>query len=180
MKISTNKFVSVSYDLNVGEGDERELMERATVERPLQFIFGTGSMLPAFEEALKGLDMGEAFQFTLTPENAYGEFNEENIIELPKNLFEVEGKFDGEYVKEGNTIPMIDSTGQRLMGSVHEVKDNVVVMDFNHPLAGETLHFNGKILDVHDPTAEEIALINAETHNGCGEGCEGCESECGN
>ena len=178
MKISTNKFVSVSYDLNVGEGDERELMERATVAHPLQFIFGTDSMLPAFEEALRGLDMGDPFQFTLTPENAYGEYDEDNIVELPKSLFEVDGKFDDEYVKEGNTIPMMDSNGQRLMGAVHEVKDNVVVMDFNHPLAGETLHFSGKVLDVHEPTAEEIALINAETHKGCGGGCDGCESDC--
>ena len=178
MKISTNKFVSVSYDLHVGEDVERELMERATVEQPLQFIFGTGSMLPAFEEALNGLEMGETFQFTLTPENSYGEYNEENLVELPKNLFEVEGKFDHEYVKEGNTIPMMDTNGQRLMGSVHEVHDKVVVMDFNHPLAGETLHFNGKILDVHEPTAEDIALINAETHHGCGGGCDGCESDC--
>ncbi|MDR0794898.1 MAG: FKBP-type peptidyl-prolyl cis-trans isomerase [Tannerella sp.] len=179
MKISTNKFVSVSYDLNVGEGDERELMERATVERPLQFIFGTGAMLPAFEKELDGLDTGAVFQFTLIPENAYGEYDEENIVELPKNLFEVDGKFDSEYVKEGNTIPMMDSNGQRLMGSVHEVHDNVVVMDFNHPLAGETLHFSGKVIDVHEPTAEEIAQMNAEIHSGCGGGCEGCESDCG-
>ena len=178
MKISTNKFVSVSYDLHVGEDNERELMERATVEHPLQFLFGTGSMLPAFEEALNGLEMGATFQFTLTPENAYGEYNEENLVELPKNLFEIEGKFDHEYVKAGNTIPMMDTNGQRLMGSVHEVHDNVVVMDFNHPLAGETLHFNGKILDVHEPTAEEIALIHAETHSGCSGGCGGCESDC--
>jgi FKBP-type peptidyl-prolyl cis-trans isomerase SlyD len=135
-------------------------------------------MLPAFEEALNGLDMGETFQFTLTPEHAYGEYNEENLVELPKNLFEVEGKFDHEYVKEGNTIPMMDSNGQRLMGSVHEVKDNVVVMDFNHPLAGETLHFDGKVIDVHEPTAEDIALINAEKNNGCGGGCDGCASDC--
>ena len=178
MKISANKFVSVSYDLYVGEGDERELMERATEEHPLQFIFGTDSMLPAFEVELKGLDMGAAFQFTLTPENAYGEFSEDNIVELPKNLFEVEGKFDSEYIKEGNTIPMMDSTGQRLMGSVHEVKDDVVVMDFNHPLASETLHFSGKVIDVHEPTVEEMALINAEKHSGCDGGCDGCGSDC--
>ncbi|MDR2727537.1 MAG: FKBP-type peptidyl-prolyl cis-trans isomerase, partial [Chitinispirillales bacterium] len=108
MKISANKFVSVSYDLHVGEEDERELMERATVERPLQFIFGTDAMLPAFEAALNGLDAGAAFQFTLTPDNAYGAYSEESVVELPKNLFEVEGKFDSEYIKEGNTIPMMD------------------------------------------------------------------------
>ena len=53
MKITANKFVAVTYDLNVGEGEERELMERATAETPLKFIFGTGAMLPAFEDALK-------------------------------------------------------------------------------------------------------------------------------
>jgi len=178
MKISANKFVSAIYDLFVGEGDERELMERATVDRPLQFIFGTDSMLPGFEDALNGLSIGQSFQFTLTPENAYGEFIEDNIVELSKKLFEVDGKFDNEYVQEGQTIPMLDSNGQRLMGSVHEVKDNVVVMDFNHPLAGETLHFSGSVMDVHEPTAEDIALLNAEMNQGCGGRCDGCASDC--
>ena len=56
MKITANKYVAVTYDLNVGEGEERELMEKATVEAPLKFIYGTGMMLPAFEKALNGLE----------------------------------------------------------------------------------------------------------------------------
>ena len=51
MKITANNYVAVTYDLNVGEGEERELMEKATVEAPLKFIYGTGMMLPAFEKA---------------------------------------------------------------------------------------------------------------------------------
>lgn len=175
MKISTNKFVSVTYDLNVGEDDERELMERATAEQPLQFVFGMGMMLPAFEDQLKGLAVGEKFQFTLSPEDAYGEFHDENVVELPKNIFEVEGKFDEEYITEGATVPMMDSNGQRMNGSVLEVKEDVVVMDFNHPLAGETLHFDGEVLDVHDATAEEIAAI---TGGGCSCGCDDCSTDC--
>ena len=58
MKIANNKYVAVSYDLNVGEGDERELMEKATAELPLKFVFGMGMMLPAFEKALEGLEEG--------------------------------------------------------------------------------------------------------------------------
>lgn len=176
MRISKNKFVSVTYDLNVGNEDERDLMERATEEHPLQFIFGTGTMLPAFEENIKDLETGSKFEFSLAPTDAYGERVEENVVELPKHIFEVEGRFDNEYIKEGVTLPMMDSSGARMNGSVLEVKDEVVVMDFNHPLAGETLHFNGVVIDVHEPTEEEIAAINQSMGGGCGCGCEG---DCG-
>ena len=178
MKISANKYVAVIYDLNVGEGEERELMEKATREVPLKFIYGMGMMIPAFEEALMGLEEGEKFDFSITPENAYGEYNEEHVLDLPKSIFEVDGKFDSEMVKEGNTIPMMDASGQRINGSVLEVKDDVVVMDFNHPLAGETLHFTGEVIDVHEPTAEEIAALTAPA-GGCGCGCDSCGGGCG-
>ncbi|WP_102406722.1 FKBP-type peptidyl-prolyl cis-trans isomerase [Parabacteroides bouchesdurhonensis] len=173
MKITANKFVAVTYDLNVGEGEERELMERATAEVPLKFIYGTGMMLPAFEDALKGLEVGDSFNFSIAPANAYGEYVEEHVIDLPKNIFEVEGKFDAEMIKEGNTVPMMDSNGNRMNGSVLEIKEDIVVMDFNHPLAGETLHFNGKVIDVHEATAEEIAAMTASA-DGCGCGCDDC------
>ena len=176
MRISANKYVAVIYDLNVGEGEERELMEKATREVPLKFIYGTGMMIPAFEDALAGLESGDQFDFSLIPENAYGEYNEDHVLELPKNIFEIDGKFDSEMVKEGNTIPMMDADGHRMNGSVLEVKKDVVVMDFNHPLAGETLHFKGEVVDVHEPTAEEIAAM---TSSSCGGGCEGCGGGCG-
>jgi len=175
MKIANNKYVEVTYDLNVGEGTDQELMERATPANPLKFIFGLGMMLPAFENALKGLQAEDSFDFTLAPADAYGERNDEHVVELPKNIFEVDGKFDAEMIKEGETVPMMDSEGNRLLGSVLEVNNDVVVMDFNHPLAGETLHFSGKVLEVHDATAEEIAAFTAPS--GCG--CDDCSSDCG-
>lgn len=175
MKISTNKFVSIRYDLNVGENDERELMEHTTAEQPLQFVFGMGMMLPAFEDKLKELAAGEKFQFTLSPEDAYGEYHDDNVVELPKNIFEVEGKFDEDFITEGATVPMMDSNGQRMNGSVLEVKEDVIIMDFNHPLAGETLHFSGEVLDVHEATAEEIAAMTSDE---CGCGCDNCSTDC--
>lgn len=178
MRIAANKFVAVTYDLTVGEGKERELMERAVAERPLKFIFGTGTMLPAFEKGLKGLEAGEKFEFTIAPAEAYGEYVEEHVLDLPKNIFEVDGKFDAEMIKEGNTVPMMDSNGNHVNGSVLEVKEDVVVMDFNHPLAGETLHFKGEVVDVHEPTAEEIAALT-DPAGGCGCGCDSCGSDCG-
>lgn len=181
MKIADNKYVAVTYDLNVGEGEERELMEKATREVPLKFIFGTGMMIPAFEQALQGLEVGSTFNFTIAPADAYGEYDENNVLDLPKNIFEVDGKFDAEMIREGNTVPMMDSNGNRLNGSVLEVKEDIVVMDFNHPLAGETLHFSGEVIDVHEPTAEEIAAFAAPAGGcgGCGGGCGDCGSGCG-
>ena len=164
MRISKNKFVAVTYDLNVGEGSERELMERATKENPLKFIFGTGM---------------DTFDFSLTPEQAYGERNEDHVMELPKHIFEIDGKFDSEHIKEGETVPMMSSDGNRMNGSVLEVKDDIVVMDFNHPLAGEMLHFSGEVIDVHDPTEEEITELNRLMSGGCGGCCDCGDDACG-
>ncbi|HCO67333.1 MAG TPA: peptidylprolyl isomerase [Dysgonomonas sp.] len=175
MKISPNKFVSLSYDLNVGEDGEKELMERATPEQPLEFIYGTNSMLEAFENNLDGLSEGDSFDFVLTPEQAYGDYDDEHVVDLPRNIFEVDGKVDENVVFEGNIIPMMDSNGNRLNGSVISVGDDAVKMDFNHPLAGETLYFSGKVLNVREASAEEIAALFAP--QGCGCGCGGNESE---
>lgn len=182
MKISTNKFVALSYDLNVGEGEERELMERATAETPLEFIFGTNSMLEAFERNLDGLAEGDSFDFVLSPEEAYGEYDDEAVVDLPRNIFEQDGVLNEEVIFEGNTVPMMDTNGNRLNGSVVEVKEDVVKMDFNHPLAGETLNFSGSVLVVRESTPEEIAALFAPQGGcGCGSGC-GCgdsDDSCG-
>jgi FKBP-type peptidyl-prolyl cis-trans isomerase SlyD len=183
MKISNNKYVTLKYDLQVGdEGEELVLMEQATQEKPLEFIFGTNSMLEAFEKHLEGLSEGDTFKFTLSTEEAYGDYDEEKVLELPKNIFEVDGKIDEEMLVEGNTLPMMDASGNRLMGAVLEVSDNVVTMDFNHPLAGETIHFEGTVTGVREASAEEIAALFSEENgcdcSGCGEeekkGCGGC------
>ena len=171
MKIETNKFITLAYDLHVGEGDERELMERATKEAPLEFIFGTNSMLQSFESQIEGKSIGDTFTFTLTPDEAYGAYEEEKILELPKSVFQVDGEIDEDILFEGNTVPMMDSDGNKLMGSVIEIKEDVVSMDFNHPLAGETMHFSGNVIDVRDATPEEIATLFAQS-DGCG--CSGC------
>jgi len=171
MKISEEKMVSLTYDLTVDNEDGgKELMERATREHPLTFLFGMGMMLEAFEKNVEGLKTGDKFSFVLTPEEAYGEYFETHVRELPKKLFEVDGKFDSERVAEGLTLPMMDAQGNRMMGSVLEIQSDAVVMDFNHPLAGETLYFDGEVIDVHEPTEEELDALSQE------DGCCGCDS----
>ena len=177
MKIETNKFITLAYDLHVGDGEERELMERATKEAPLEFIFGTNSMLQSFENQIEGKGIGDTFTFTLTPDEAYGAYEDEKILELPKSVFQVDGEIDEDILFEGNTVPMMDSDGNKLMGSVIEIKEDVVSMDFNHPLAGEIMHFSGNVIDVRDATPEEIATLFTQDGGGCS-GCadDGCGS----
>lgn len=178
MKISDNKYVTLTYDLHVGEGEELELMEQATTERPLEFIYGTNSMLEAFEKQIDGLAAGDVFSFTLSPEEAYGDYDDSRIIELPKNIFEVDGKIDEEMLFEGNTLPMMDASGNRLVGSVVSIGENQVTMDFNHPLAGETMHFKGTVMEVRDASAEEIAALFSSGGCSCGSGgCGSCDEE---
>jgi FKBP-type peptidyl-prolyl cis-trans isomerase SlyD len=185
MKISDEKMVSLTYDLTVDEDGQKELMEKATRERPLTFMFGMGMMLEAFEKNVAGLEVGDRFSFTLSPEEAYGEYFEQHVVEIPKSIFEIDGQFDDERVTEGQTLPMMDANGHRLMGSVLEVKAEVVVMDFNHPLAGESLHFEGEVIDVHEPTPEEIAALTQSDScdcESCGEshneqGCRSCQEK---
>lgn len=187
MKISENKYVVLSYDLIVGEGEEKELMEQATIEQPMEFVFGTNSMLDAFEKQIEGMEIGSEFNFQLTPDEAYGDYDDAQILELPKNIFEIDGKIDSNVLFEGNAVPMMDSSGNRLMGSVVNIGDDYVTMDFNHPLAGENMYFSGKVLDVREPTPEEIAALFSGGGCNCGsggcgtdEGGCGCGSEHGN
>jgi len=190
MKISANKFVSASYDLFVGgeDGTAPELMESATIEKPLSFIFGTGMMLEAFEDKLAGLEVDNTFDFTLTAEDAYGEYDDEHVVEIPKSVFEIDGKVDETIIFENNTVPMMDQMGNHMNGTVVKIEEVNITMDFNHPLAGEDLHFIGKVLDVREPSEAEVkAFMGGGGCNcgdgGCGDGCEddscGKEGACG-
>jgi FKBP-type peptidyl-prolyl cis-trans isomerase SlyD len=178
MEIKVGKFVSATYDLFVGGyGETPELMEKATTEAPLTFISGTGQMLEAFEDNLAGLKEGSKFDFVIAAENAYGEYDDEHVMDLPRNMFEVDGNFDDKVIFAGNVIPMMDNMGNRMNASVVEVKEDVVVLDFNHPLAGETLHFVGEIIEVRDASEQELADLTSSGGGGCGSGgCGSCGS----
>ena len=170
--------VTLTYNLHVDD-ENGELVEQATESKPLEFLYGAGAMLPKFESQLAGLREGEPFTIKLSKNDAYGDVNDEAVVELPKHVFLVGDKFDDELVKIGNTVPMMSSNGQRLNGLVLEVNDEVVTMDFNHPLAGEDLYFAGKVMAVREASDEEVAQILSGSGGGCGCGSGGCGSGCG-
>jgi len=187
MKIENQKVVTATYELYInGESGKEELMEKATEETPLVWCQGEGMMLPAFESAMAGKAEGEHFDFVLKAADAYGEYQEEGLMDLPKTMFfNGDGVFDDERVYVGAIVPMNTTDGQIVKAQVCEITDKQVTIDLNHPYAGEDLHFTGKIIAIREATEAELDAIRHPRHGcgGCGGGCskkkgEGC-GECG-
>lgn len=180
LEIGKYSMVKLTYNLHVDD-ENGEMIEQATLSQPLEFLYGAGAMLPKFESQLAGLREGQPFTIKLKKNDAYGEVNDDAVVELPKNVFMVDGKIDEELIKVGNTVPMMSSNGQRMNGLVKDVNDDNVVMDFNHPLAGEDLYFSGQIVGVREASDEEVAQIlsgGSDGGCGCGSGGGGCGSGC--
>ena len=152
MKIEKDKVVVLTYELTV----DGKVADKATEERPLDYIHGNNMLLQKFEQELEGKEPGDSFEFTLTPDEGYGEFDETRLVELSKQAFTIDGKVMEEFLVVGKVIPMMNQDGNVVQGVVHEVKDSSVVMDFNHPMAGKTLCFTGSILSVREATEKEL------------------------
>ena len=184
MKIGINKVVEFAYELEV----DGNIVDRTTVERPLDYIHGTGNLLPKLEEHIEGMEPGAKFDVTLAPADAYGEVEPEKIIDLPKSAFEVNGEVREDLLVPGNTIPMLNRAGAVIPGVVLEVTPETVKMDLNHQMAGKTLHFTGEVLTVREATEKELTEgLHGEYvhscggcggHGGCGGGCHGHEGGC--
>jgi FKBP-type peptidyl-prolyl cis-trans isomerase SlyD len=155
MEIGNKKVVSLTYELRENDATG-ELIQKVEKDSPFVYLFGIGGLLPKFENSLAGLKKGNVFNFSLTPEEAYGNFDENAIIALPKSVFVVDGNIEDGLLTLGNQITMEDNHGNPMDGIVLEITENEVKMDFNHPLAGLNLHFSGEILDVREATEEEM------------------------
>ena len=188
MKIEQNKVVEFCYELEV----EGKVVDQTTKERPLDYIHGTGSLLPKLEAAIEGMEPGDRFDVTLSPADGYGEVDPSRILDLPKSAFEVNGEVREDLLVPGNTIPMLNSMGGVIPVVVLEVSEDSEKMDLNHQMAGKTLHFTGEVLTVREATEKELTEgLHGEfvhscgcggCHGGdCGSGCEGgnCSDDCG-
>ena len=183
MKVENQKVVSLQYDLYVdGENGQEEVMEKATADAPLVYCHGEGMMLPAFERAMEGLTEGEAFDFRIPCEEAYGEYDTDGVLQLDKKMFyNGDGEFDSERVYVGAIVPMNTADGQIINAQIAEITKEHVTIDLNHPLAGENLHFVGKVLNIRQVTEGELKALHHRGCGGCGGHCGGgdCNGDCG-
>lgn len=173
MKIEKNRVVEFIYELEV----EGQIVDHTVKERPLDYIHGTGSILQKLEAGIEGMEAGDRFDVTLSPEEGYGEFDPSRIIDLPKAAFEINGEIREDLMKVGNTIPLVNGMGGIVPGIILEIHPETVKIDLNHRMAGKTLHFIGEILSVREATEKELTegLHGEYVQSGCGgHKCGGC------
>lgn len=180
MEQGNNKFISVKYQLYTNENGFNTLVEETSEERPFIFLTGFGVALEAFEKSVENLAEGDNFEFTLTKDEAYGDYFEERVVTLDREIFSVNGHFDHENVVVGAVLPLQNEDGNRFDGKVLEITETGVKLDLNHPLAGKTITFKGQVLENRPATNGEIehlaSLISGEHHCGCG--CDDCSDGC--
>lgn len=195
MKIEHGKHVAIQYKLtgyeapeNPEEDIELEDIEETKPEKPFQFIFGVGQLLPAFEQQIEGMEAGGKFDFTLSPADAYGEYEDEKVIPLPKKMFcDKDGKFLSQFVMEGGEVPLQNQNGDIIQATVQKITADEVICDVNHPLAGMNLHFVGEIVEVREATEEDkkaymrqmTGQVECGCGGSCGGNCGGCNGGCG-
>lgn len=182
-KVGSGMFVRYSYTLT--DANTGEELFKATEKEPDEMVYGVSQeVVPGLIAALKDLSAGDAFEVTLPPEAAFGPRHQENVLELEKDIFMRDGQL-AEEVKPGAELPMMTAEGYRVLGKVLEVGDKVK-MDFNHPFAGLTVKYAGKVVEVREATPAELQPAGGccgcgGDHGGCGDhGCgdHGCGDGC--
>jgi len=159
MNIADKMYVEIEYTLTLESGQE---IDKSPEGQPLGFIAGTGQIIPGLEKALMGRVAGDSAKLVVEPEDAYGPVKDELFQEIPQNQFpgDVEVKPGMAFEAQGPNGPF--------MISVTKINDNdTVTVDLNHPMAGKQLHFDVNVIEVREPSAEELAQAAASLSAGC-------------
>lgn len=157
MQIAKNKVVTFEYTLTSPKG---EVMDTSVGGEPLVYLHGVGGIIPGLESALDGKQTGDSVKAVVTPEQAYGERSEEMVQEVPRSAFGPVKE-----IKPGMSFQGHTPKGPRSV-TVVAVNGDQITIDANHPLAGQTLHFDVKVLKVRDATPEEITHGHAHGPGG--------------
>lgn len=171
MNIDDKVYVAIDYKLSLASGEE---VDSSREGQPFGFITGAGQIIPGLEKELMGKSTGFEGKVVVDPEEGYGPVNENLFQEIPRSQFP-----DDCELEPGMSFHAQGPHGP-IMLSVKEVNDNdTVTVDLNHPLAGKELHFDVKVVEVREATAQEVAAVEQQAA-GCGCGCDVTDqSSCG-
>ncbi len=154
MQVTNQKVVTLDYTLTEDQG---EVIDQSQ-DGQFAYLHGSNNIIPGLEQALDGREPGEELSVTLEPEDAYGERDERLIQNVPKDMFPEEAE-----IAVGNQFQAQGPDGSPILLTVTDIQEQEVEVDANHPLAGQTLNFAVKVIDVRDPSDEELAHGHVHT-----------------
>ena len=160
MKAAPDTVVKITYELRTEPNGQ--VMDSADRAQPFAFLMGHNNVLEKFEESLAGLIAGNQFNFVLSPEEGYGEYDNEALIQLDKAMFVQDGQSMEDLLFVGNIIPLQDQHGNPFQGKIVAIGDDKVSVDLSHPFAGKTLHFSGEVIEVRE--AHPVELEHGHVH----------------
>ncbi|MBK8903828.1 MAG: peptidylprolyl isomerase [Anaerolineaceae bacterium] len=159
LKVKDGVVVTLDYTLRLDDG---EVIDSSTDEGPLEYLHGYGQIIPGLEKALVGLGVGDRKTVVVPPDEAYGDVDMDAFEIVPRSMFP-----DDLELEEGLELSLRDvETDEPFDATIAEIRETEVMLDFNHPLAGETLHFEVHIPAIRAATAEELA--HGHAHGGDG------------
>lgn len=165
MTIEPHKMVKIHYTL---KDDDGAVIDTSEGREPLEFMSGVGALIPGMEQALEGKKTGDKFSSVIEPAMGYGERDPLLVQEVDRSQFDGLGDME---IKVGMKFQAGTATGPILV-TVTEVREDKIVVDANHELAGKTLHFDVEVVDVRDATEEDLKPYMPS--GGCGGSCGGC------
>ena len=146
LTVQDGHVVSMEYTLWV----DGEILDSSAGQSPLEFLQGAGNIIPGLEQELYGMAIGDSKKVTVQPEEGYGLVDPDAIVDVPRDQFPPEIPME-----VGIELQVMDEQGQPMSARIDTVSDDMVKLDFNHPLAGKELHFEAKIVGLRAATDEE-------------------------
>ncbi|MBW1980807.1 MAG: FKBP-type peptidyl-prolyl cis-trans isomerase [Deltaproteobacteria bacterium] len=143
-QVGPGTFVTIEYEAFLDSGTK---VLGTNNDPPLVFRFGSGEVFPKLEQEIAGLNPGDTREFVLRPEEAFGPFDESKVIKVPLEEFP-----KGKKLKKGTVLKIETKDGEESLCFVGDIRRDHFLLDFNHPLAGKTLNYRVKILEVHPIT----------------------------
>ena len=160
MKIQKNAVVAMHYAVTTDHGDA---IDTSAGKEPLTYIQGNGMLIPGLEKQLEGKEKGFKGQLKVLAKEGYGERNEEAMYTLPKSGFRAE---NNEELVVGLEVQLESENGP-VLAFVSEIKEEEVIVDLNHPLAGYDLNFDLEVIEVREATEEELKSAHSCSDDSC-------------
>ncbi|MCY1078424.1 FKBP-type peptidyl-prolyl cis-trans isomerase [Archangium lansingense] len=155
MQIAKDSVVSIDYRLHLGDG---KIIDESEPGDPLIYLHGYEEIVPGLEKALEGKKAGESLKVVVPPSEGYGEYDPDGVEEVPREDFPPDMELEA-----GGVVSATDEDGDDVEFLVKEVRAKTVVIDFNDPMAGKTLHFEVTVREVRAATKEELEHGHAHT-----------------